>query len=172
MGFVAKVIASRKTISPSPLCEPEKPALIPAGRSHRRRQPLALGAGAAVLALVGIAWWTAGQRRAAVTPAASPATALHPIEARLLAAAAKEPGSPRPYLELAEEYAASSRPASALWAYGEAASRARGAAATRVKMAATLKQMGYPATAAAMLRAITAGGGPEVAQARQALAGL
>src|SRR5205823_13399824 len=113
-------------------------------------------------------WWN---DRAAGAPAASTAMAFPPIEARLLAAAAREPANPHPYLDLAEEYAASARPASALWAYSEAASRPPGEAAIRLKVAATVRTLGYPGVAEGMLKSLAATQGT-AAQARLDLADL
>src|SRR5205085_494869 len=98
--------------------------------------------------------------------------ALPPLEAHLLAAAGREPANPRPYLELAEEYAASSRPASALWAYSEAEARAPTNDTIRLKLALTVKQLGYPASAEALLRQIVGRRGTAAGPARLELADL
>src|SRR5256885_1274800 len=76
-------------------------------RSPRQGLPV-LAAGAAVI-LIGAAVvsWQVHQRAA---PAPPRALALPPLEARLLKAARRQPANPQPFLELAEEYAASSRP--------------------------------------------------------------
>src|SRR5207247_11095081 len=73
-------------------------------------------------------------------------------EARLLATAAREPNSPRPYRELAEEYAGRGRPASALWSYAEAAARAPGDDTIRLKLAAVTAQLGHVPMAEAAFR--------------------
>ena len=125
--------------------------------------------GALALALVaGVAggWW---HHRVAPAPAG---LALPPLEARLLDEAARAPGDPRPYLGLAEQYAAANRPASALWAYTAAQARAPGDPAIRLKTAATVRQLGNEAVAAAILQPVIAGGGAAGTQARLDLADL
>src|SRR4051794_15941721 len=77
----------------------------------RRPRQRARAAGVATLVLVGAGtagWWW--YHRVARAPAIPAVTALHPTEARLLAMAAREPANPGPFLDLAEEYAASTRP--------------------------------------------------------------
>jgi tetratricopeptide (TPR) repeat protein len=98
--------------------------------------------------------------------------ALPPIEARLLEEAAREVRNPRPYLELADEYAASTRPASALWAYSEAEARAPSDAAIRLKVAAAVRQFGHPVAAEALIRSVLAGQGAAAAQERLDLTDL
>lgn len=167
---MAKTLSRRKSTAGRPAGgsrKPDSPPALPVG-TGRRRVLGALSAAAAVLVLLGAgaAAWRWSRRRTAAGPAAPTGAALPPTEVRLLAAAAREPGSPRPWLELAEEYAASSRPASALWAYGEAASRAPQDDAVRLKLAAALTRLGAVDSAASMLRTITA------SQARLDLADL
>jgi tetratricopeptide (TPR) repeat protein len=94
------------------------------------------------------------------------------MEARLLAAAAREPNSPQPYRELAEEYAGSGRSASALWSYAEATARAPGDDSIRLKLAAVAAQLGHVPIAEAEFRQMAAGKTPAAAPARQELAGL
>jgi tetratricopeptide (TPR) repeat protein len=162
-----------KTLSsPKPLSSNPAPAPGTRPPTGRRRALPALCAGAALLALVGAGLvWRSG-RRAAVAPAPTGVLALQPTEARLLAEAAREPTTPRPYLELAEEYAATGRPASGFWACGEAAARAPGDPAIRLKLAALGGQLGQPQSAETTLRAVLAGGGATAAQARLDLADL
>lgn len=133
-------------------------------------QFLGIAAAAVVLIGAGVGGWR--WRHRAAPPLARAATALSSAEAWLLAAAAREPNSPRPYVELAEEYAGSERPAGALWAYAEAAARAPVDDAIRLKLAAVMRQLGHFRAAEAALRPLAAGKGSAAAQARQDLAGL
>jgi tetratricopeptide (TPR) repeat protein len=165
-----KSIASRKRLTavPTPTLQPRVAAVR--GSRHWVKRALAAGAALAAVGTGAIGWrW---QRRGMLAPAPPAALALQPLEARLLAAAARDPAHPQPYLQLAEEYAASKRPASAFWAYSEAEARAPSDDAIRLKVAATLRQLGYPASAEAMLRAVAGHRGPATAQARLDLADL
>src|SRR5256712_4299366 len=132
-----KSIAARRPTSPQPH--------VALARGRRRILPLmVVGAALAVVAAGVAGWW---HRSAAPAAAPSTATALQPTEARLLATARREPANPQPYLNLADEYAGSKRPASALWAYTEAEARAPGDDGIHLKTAAALRQLGYPASA-------------------------
>src|SRR5438552_17376423 len=110
-----KTISSQIPTSARPPATPEPKA---AGVRQGRRRKLAAGAALVVIG-AGVAGWR-WHRRDALAPAPPAALALQPTEARLLTAAGREPANPQPYLELGEAYAASKRPASALWAYSEA----------------------------------------------------
>jgi tetratricopeptide (TPR) repeat protein len=130
---------------------------------------------ASVLLGAGIGAWRWHHRSAPVT--GGTAIAVLPREARLLAAAERTPDDPGPYSQLAEEYASSERPVSALWACGEAAARAPRDAALRLKLAELMAQTGYVRSAETELRAMLTGArgrtaGPAAEQARRELAEL
>jgi Tfp pilus assembly protein PilF len=143
----------------------------PIARSWRRRVP-ALAAGATALVLGGAVVSWQRHRQTALAPAPAAALGTSPLETRLLSEARSQPASPRPYVDLAEEYAASARPASALWAYSEAEARAPTDGAIRLKLALTVKQLGFPASAAALLKEIASQRGAAASGARLELAEL
>jgi tetratricopeptide (TPR) repeat protein len=170
-GRVPKVIASRKPIPSEPSRAPQTPAAEPSSNPTRRRV-ITWAAAVGALALIGAAWWIGAHHRPAAAPPVPAVADLQPEEAQLLAAAARQPANPSPYLGLAEKYAASARPASAIWAYQEAVSRAPGDAANRLKLAASLLRLGDPQEAEATIRSVLAAGGSASADARQDLADL
>src|SRR5262249_55936804 len=132
--------ASSSSNSDALVAGPVPRPLAAAGRSRGRRPLPAVAAVLAAVLMGGavVAWqW---HRRAWLAPPAA-TLGLQPVEARLLAAVQREPTNPRPCQELGEEYAASSRPASALWAYSEAAARAPADNAVQLKLALTLRQL-------------------------------
>src|SRR5437868_6165233 len=157
----------RRTATPGPATPPARPF-----GGGRRRSPALVWIGAAVLGLLtaGVGAWRWLHRPAAPAPIAG--TASSPAVARLLAAAAREPASPRPYLELAEQYSSDGHPASALWAYAEASARAPQDDAVRRKLAAMMVSLGQALPAETALREVATKQGPEGTQARRVLAEL
>src|SRR5438093_12932237 len=98
--------------------------------------------------------------------------ALPPEEAQLLASAAREPTNAGPYLQLAEEYSAEARPASAFWAYQAASERTPKDASIRLQLAASMLRLGQVQEAEAATRAVLASHGDGASQARLDLADL